>query len=533
MQMWGMKEKVSEFVLSQDNKNVEIENDMGQIGEWRWMPVTQNGAQYLSLNIVSGEAFVSPILHVAHDLFLRFHIAQSLSTLSDDGLVAEIFFRSEKGAEERVLFEIPMKPGANNEVMATLDLRQLEGCTGKLGIRCKPGPLGDPRGDWLAILRFIVGHEHRLGLLNGRANRAWRIKNEIAHFDTHYDHAIYARRVADEQTSGNVGMISPELESADYSDLEAPGIAEPDLVAADLYKHPAAQLRPDDDVFHFSVRLLSYLIGDDKTIDFAERMKLIAPARRPLRFLTLCSGAAGVERGLFEKARIPAEITLYDINETLMDRAGAALSPFGRVRKVLGDVNEISTSQFPGKFDVVACVSGLHHVVELERVMEAISELLTEDGEFWMIGEQIGRDGNRLWPEAAQVANRLFAALPESLRRNSYTGMIDPVIPDVDFSASCFEGIRSSEIELIMQNYFEPVQLMRHNCFMWRLFEITYFANYDISDEAHRRIVVDFVVAEYNLWKNGGRPTTSNGVFRRRRIAGGRRLGASETRALQ
>jgi SAM-dependent methyltransferase len=519
--MRSIEDSVSEFVLSQDDKNVVVENDTGQIGEWRWMPVTQSGAQYLALNILSGEAFVSPRLHIAHDLFLRFHIAQSLSTLSDDGLVAEIFFRSKKGARERVLLEIPMKPGENNEVSATLDLRQLDGCSGRLGIRCKPGPLGDPRGDWLAILRFIVGHEHRLGLLNGRANRAWRIKNEIAHFDTHYDHAIYAKRLVDEKnTSGHSDSTPPGLDS-DFSDIEAPSITEPDLAAADVYEQSEAQVRPEDDVFHYSVRLLSSLIGDEHSIDFAERLRLLAPAQRPLRFLTLCSGAAGIERGLFEKAGIPAEITLYDINETLMDRALTSLSPFGRVRKMLGDVNEISVSQFPRKFDVVACVSGLHHVVELERVMETISQLLTEDGEFWMIGEQIGRNGNRLWPEAAQVANRLFADLPESLRKNSYTGKIDPVIPDVDFSASCFEGIRSSEIELTIQSYFEPVQLLRHNCFMWRLFEHTYFANYDIKDEAHRRIVIDFVVAEYNLWKKGGRPTTSNGVFRRRRVARG------------
>ncbi len=516
--VWNAEDKVSEFFLSQDIENIEIENDTGQIGEWRWMPVMQGGTQYLALNVLAGEAVLSPPLYFVHDLFLRFHIMQSLETLSEDGLVAEIFFRSEESAGEWVLFETPMAPGRHNEIAATLELRQLEGRIGRLGIRCKPGPLGDPRSDWLAIVRWLVGRENRLGLLNGRANRAWRIKNEIAHFNTIYDHPIYARRRVDEEdVDGHTPREFPDPGPIDCVEVGVPEVQEPGLSVADLCERPEAQLRPDEDVYRYSARLLASLTGGDKSIDFAERLKLLASSERPLRFLTLCSGAAGIEREMFGKARIPVEITLYDINEKLMDQAFAALSPFGRVRRIVGDVNEISVAQFPGKFDIVTCVSGLHHVVELEHVMQTISELLTEDGEFWMIGEQIGRDGNRLWPEAAQVANRLFADLPDSFRRNSYTGEIDPVIPDIDFSASSFEGIRSSEIEPIMQRFFEPVQVSRANCFLWRVFEMTYFSNYDMKDTAHRQIVLEAVVAEYNLWKKGGRPTQSSGAFRRKR----------------
>ena len=92
-----------------------------------------------------------------------------------------------------------------------------------------------------------------------------------------------------------------------------------------------------------------------------------------------------------------------------------------------------------------------------------VSTLLTDKGEFWLIGEQIGRDGNRFWPEARAAADRLFAALPEHLRRNADTGAVDLVLPEGDFSTT-FEGIRSAEIEALLLAFFEPVQVYRGNC---------------------------------------------------------------------
>ena len=108
-------------------------------------------------------------------------------------------------------------------------------------------------------------------------------------------------------------------------------------------------------------------------------------------------------------------------------------------------------------FDVVMFVSGLHHVVEIERVLQTSAELLLPNGEFWIIGEAIGRNGNQLRPEALEAANRIFSLLPERFRRNAFTGKIDSTVPEMDFSANSFEGIRSEEIEPLLLRYFDPV----------------------------------------------------------------------------
>ena len=216
-------------------------------------------------------------------------------------------------------------------------------------------------------------------------------------------------------------------------------------------------------------------------------------------------------------AGCPVEITLFDLNEKLMRKAGALLSPIAETSGVLGDVNALSVEQFGDMtFDVVMFVSGLHHVVDIEHVLQTVAELLVPNGEFWIIGEAVGRNGNQLWPEALAAANRIFSLLPERFRRNAFTGNIDSTVPETDFSANSFEGIRSEEIELLLLRYFDPIKMWRRNCFLWRLVNQVYSRNYDLKNQEDRCIVLSLVAAEYNLWKSGGRPTESHSVYRRR-----------------
>ena len=508
---------VEEFVLSQDLRNVAIENDTNQLGQWRWMTVMKGGTQHMALVVVPPEAALTPVIDIGHDIFWRVHLMPALESMSADGLAAELFFRPAQAGGDIVLFTIPMRPGESNEIVATFELRQLAGCCGRLGIRCTAGPLDDCTSDWLAIVRSVVAREDRLGLLSARANPSFRLKNELANFDIAYDHPMYAARVtAGEDGSSVSNAVWGKAENV-QSEAAIPDA--PMLTVDELLDDPVAAVREDEDVYRYADRVLGTLTGPEKAIDFAARLKNLSRTDRPLRLLTVCSGAAGVERQLLANAGVPVDITLLDINENLMQRAAAALAPHARVRCIVGDANSLSPQMFDEPFDIVISVSALHHLVELERVATAISGLLADEGEFWMIGEQVGRDGNRLWPESAVVANQIFSRLPPELRRNSHTGQIDQVIPDIDFSASSFEGIRSSEIESIMQAVFEPILVWRGNCFLWRIFEMTYFSNYDLSDAEHRRIVLEFVVAEYNLWMRGGRPTQCFAVYQRNRGA--------------
>ncbi|MDB5980208.1 MAG: protein of unknown function, putative Methyltransferase [Pseudomonas sp.] len=150
--------------------------------------------------------------------------------------------------------------------------------------------------------------------------------------------------------------------------------------------------------------------------------------------------------------------------------------------------------------------------------MSCISNSLTEEGEFWSIGEAVGRNGNRLWPEAIEAADAVFSALPSRYRLNANTKVVDDVIPDKDHSIACFEGIRSEEISALLECWLKPVEVYRLNCFLWRMVDLAYSDNFDLSMAEDRNWIIDMVKAEVQHYRKGGRGTELFGVYSRRHV---------------
>jgi SAM-dependent methyltransferase len=208
-------------------------------------------------------------------------------------------------------------------------------------------------------------------------------------------------------------------------------------------------------------------------------------------------------------------LTLLDMNPDLLNRATQRLSQSCAVEGILADVNELDLEG--RRFDVILCVSGLHHVVELEHVFEEVAAGLRDDGEFWSIGETLGRYGGRMWPESYEVANAFFRRLPRKYRVNRMTGnVVDEDLGDMDYSIGCFEGIRCESIEPVLDRYLTPVDVCRHNCTLFKLFSPTYSDNYDTRSADDRALIEEAVDREIALFRQGGRPIELNGVYRRR-----------------
>ncbi len=210
-------------------------------------------------------------------------------------------------------------------------------------------------------------------------------------------------------------------------------------------------------------------------------------------------------------------MTLTDINPDLMARAKARLAGKARVRCEVMNLNRL---QLPDNhYDIIVCVSALHHVVELERVIGQSAAALVDDGQFWNVGEYVGRNGTRLYDDAYAIANDYFQKLPEKYRVNrnpGSSGATDERLPNLDCSLTCFEGIRSADIEPIMAQHFSPVDVIKYDCFLWRLFNLAYYDNYDLDQPSDREIVDKAVELEVEFVRNGGRPTALWGVYRAR-----------------
>lgn len=454
----------------------------------RWQPPVHLGRHRPALILLAGERFVLPELKVQPDTTMLVEFARGLPTISNDGMT--LTFSAVCSGSPRSSVTVTLtNDDAPHVRTLRYDLGHLSWGDTQLIVEAGAGPLGDPCADWAALISLVVGPEDALDLLKARSFRELRIANEMAHFASAYDHPLYAER--DRNARGECPIASPvPLTAARTGDELAP--------------------RPQEHVFTYATRMLQKHLRH-RPPDFASRLRL-RRSGNPLRVASLCAGTAQVEASILRGAQVPVEITLVDISDKLLEQARRCMPENVTTRLLIQDVNELDLE--PNYYDVVACVSGIHHAVELERIWRNVRNALRRDGELWLIGEQIGPNGNRLARPDYAVANEVFRSLPGSYRHNAHTGVIDDDLPNVDCSEATFEGIRSQDIEHTAERFFLSEHAIKRNCFLWRLLNQAYSGNYDLAVEEDWRRVLSLVQAELDHFRNGGTPVELFAVYR-------------------
>ena len=505
-----------ELYLSSDSP-IEIEAGAAAPPS-RWMTIGHSGIARPALLLLAGEAVRLGRITVANGQRIAVRYGAAHGDLSRDGADLAVELIDDKGSVHRVgVLRVPRGEFGLAPRHACFDLSPWAGAHVDVRIACGAGDANDPRGDWVAIYDLAIGSEERMGALRAMAFRKERIANEIAHFSNVYDHGMY------QGERGRTGPPAPPAECTPLQEVVAsartsqPRLEEP---ARSEFPFPQDLPRKPSGAYEYAHHLLGNSLQATAP-DFAERLvriteRLQATADKPVRILSLCAGAARIEALFASRVGSLAEWTLLDISSDLLKSAARNFPPDQPPRLILADVNEIAS--FGEQYEIVMCVSALHHVVELEGVLNFIRDTLTDDGEFWSIGEAIGRSGNRLFDEDYRVANSVFRALPEQYRRNRNTGRIDTDLPNVDFSDATFEGIRSDEIEPLLLHRFEPVAVYRRNCFLWRLVDLAYSDNYDLSRQEDVLRIHSLVDQELAHFRHGGRPTELHGAFRKRTL---------------
>jgi SAM-dependent methyltransferase len=499
------------FILDEVTQ-LTISSTYWQDDPMKWVEISHCKEQRRSLILRAGDELIfTNELKIDKNYVLYVCYSAGLPDISVDGLICEIVVGL-NGDEPSAIISVPIVGGKQNGDwrVLELDLGWLAGNAIRAGVRCLPGYQNDPSADWLAISQFCIARKDKVGLMLARSCAELRIKNEIDHFSNVYKHEMYASEQTKqaENASGDEGVFVRTVRKLALSNkLGLKGIMPIDATTA---SDPLSGESP----YNYASRLLSWHIKSSPP-NFVDRLKSMAESR-PIRILSLCSGAARIEAGFSAQVGDLAEWTLLDINSDLLRTAA---QQFPRSVKVdLIDANANQLFDFGEKWDIILCVSALHHIVELEKLFAFCHASLTDSGEFWSIGENIGRNGNRLWPDALKVANSYFGLLPERYRLNSHTGIIDTEIPDRDYSVGCFEGIRSEEIEPKLDIWFQQEHIYRRNCFLWRLMNLAYSDNYDLTKKEDRMWISKAVQAECAYFKDGGRGTELHGVYRKRVI---------------
>ncbi|HVW86267.1 MAG TPA: class I SAM-dependent methyltransferase [Bryobacteraceae bacterium] len=178
---------------------------------------------------------------------------------------------------------------------------------------------------------------------------------------------------------------------------------------------------------------------------------------RRKRFISIGAGNCDTEirlaSGLLNAGIRDFVIDCLDLNEQMLDRGrqSAAAQGLGQhINPLRGDFNAWEPAC---DYDAVVANQALHHVVELERLFDAVERSLRPRG-LLIASDMIGRNGHRRWPEALALVEEFWSELPESYRYNHQLRRQETAYPDWDCSLEGFEGIRSQDILPLMLDRF-------------------------------------------------------------------------------
>ena len=497
----------NQIVLDEDTK-IDILESQLSISQ-RWSPVTHCIDNRQAIRLLAGETLIikQPVLiHDNSKVFFRY--TAGLPQISPDGLDAEIHFYDINAKTTLKIVTLPLPGNEQDEYWrcVKMDISWLKGKEGVFLLKCLPGVDHDPTADWLAIADFCFASGDRINLAVANSHISLRIKNEIDHFSKIYQHEMYKKQ----QTKLSESAKGIKQTVRKFSSQQMTNVKD-DQDVVNLNFEPTSEEEP----YEYAMRLLVENLNETPP-DFHARLDDIISKKGKVKILSLCSGAARVEAGLALNHGDKIEWSLLDINAELLTTASTQFNTDTKIDLIEANVNELA---YTGeKWDIILCVSALHHLTELEKLFEFIYRSLNQGGEFWSIGESIGRNGNRLWPDAKKACDNVFGKIPEKYRLNRFTNTVDSAIPDNDYSTGCFEGIRSEEIEMFLIRWFNPVHVSKRNCFLWRLVNLTYMDNYDLTQSDDLDIIKSFVKEEIEHFKAGGLGTELNGVYQVRNI---------------
>jgi SAM-dependent methyltransferase len=207
-----------------------------------------------------------------------------------------------------------------------------------------------------------------------------------------------------------------------------------------------------------TVRHINRLItgnDDEGWLAFTKRRFLPDGADRGL---SLGCGHGWTEREAL-KLELCRSFDAVDISDEALEVAARTAAEEGladRIRYRQADLNTIQLDA--GAYDVVIAAMVLHHVEELEHLLDEVLGSLDSEGIF-VINEYIGPARFQWLDKTQELMNRMLEALPEQMRVNPTNGFVKEhferapaeEIARVDPS----ESIRSDEIVATLESRFE------------------------------------------------------------------------------
>jgi SAM-dependent methyltransferase len=134
------------------------------------------------------------------------------------------------------------------------------------------------------------------------------------------------------------------------------------------------------------------------------------------------------------------------------------------------------------RWDLVIANQVLHHIVNLEFVLDEAHRTLCEDGAL-LTRDMIGRNGHQAWPEAKAIVDKIWGVMPKRYRYHRLYKRNFPEFPDFDFSTAGFEGVRAQDILQLCVQRFGFSRFYAFGGIVERFVNRGFGGNYQITSE--------------------------------------------------
>lgn len=206
--------------------------------------------------------------------------------------------------------------------------------------------------------------------------------------------------------------------------------------------------------------------------------------------LSLACGEGRAEREYISQG-VCKRFDAIDVSEKAIQRAKAmAHEESLPIQYSCADLNFCRLEE--GKYDLVITQTCLHHILNLEHLVDQIAKSLKPNGFLW-IHDYIGESRFQYSDLRLQTVNSILAALPAELKfHRLQQKQIDKIVrKDPDKIISPFEAIRSAEILTVFLKHFKILEKYENNSILHLVCQTGMRRNY--LDYKNGRILFDFL----------------------------------------
>lgn len=147
-------------------------------------------------------------------------------------------------------------------------------------------------------------------------------------------------------------------------------------------------------------------------------------------------------------------IECLELNPDMLERGRVLAEEAGMARNlafIQADFNKWVATQ---DYAAVIADQSLHHVLDLEHLLDQIKRCLLSDG-YFLTNDMIGRNGHLRWPEALWELQRFWRELPVDHRWNHALSRYEELYVNHDCSTEGFEGVRAQDILPLLLTRFD------------------------------------------------------------------------------